>query len=110
MARKQASTDIPAQSSSTAESRREALLDAEARDSPVLTLIAKRLRAARKKIKRVEEIEAIKAAGREINADQVWQHPRSLATFAETFEEAQSVNSHLLDTEVCCARVTKASH
>ena len=54
-----------------AEAKRDALLDADAKDSPVLSLITKRLRAARKKIKKVEEIEAIKASGREINTDQV---------------------------------------
>ena len=54
-----------------AEAKRDALQDAEAKDSPVLTLITKRLRASRKKIKKVEEIEAIKASGREINSDQV---------------------------------------
>ena len=54
-----------------AEAKRDALMDAEAKDSPVLSLITKRLRAARKKVKKVEEIEAIKASGREINTDQV---------------------------------------
>ena len=53
------------------EARQDAILDQEARGSPVLTLIAKRLRAARKKLKKVEEIEAIKNSGRDINVDQV---------------------------------------
>jgi hypothetical protein len=53
------------------EARQDAILDHEARGSPVLTLIAKRLRAARKKVKKVEEIEAIKNSGRDINGDQV---------------------------------------
>lgn len=55
----------------SAEAARDAIMDAESKDSPVMSLINKRLRAARKKVKRVEEIEAIKAGGREINADQV---------------------------------------
>jgi hypothetical protein len=53
------------------EARQDALLDHEARGSPVLTLIAKRLRAAKKKVKKVEEIETIKNSGRDINSDQV---------------------------------------
>jgi len=53
------------------EAGQEAMLDHEARGSPVLTLIAKRLRAAKKKVKKVEEIEAIKNSGRDINSDQV---------------------------------------
>ena len=57
----------------SAEATRDALMDAESKDSPVISLINKRLRAARKKVKKVEEIEAIKAGGREINADQARQ-------------------------------------
>ena len=53
------------------ESKDMALLDQEAKESPVLSLICKRLRAARKKVKRAEEIEAIRDSGKDINADQV---------------------------------------
>lgn len=60
-----------------AENKRLALLDAEAKESQTLTLIAKRLRAAKKKVKRAEEIEAIKAGGKDINADQVELKTRS---------------------------------
>lgn len=55
----------------SAEARSEALLDAEAKESHALSLIAKRIRAARKKVKRAEEIEASRAGGKAINADQV---------------------------------------
>ena len=72
MAKRQESAALAAsQANAAVEARREALLDAEARGSPVLSLIAKRLRAAKKKVKRVEEIESLKASGREINSDQV---------------------------------------
>lgn len=40
-------------------------------EGPVLTIITKRLRAANKKLKRVEEIESSRAAGKTLNADQV---------------------------------------
>ena len=70
-----------AAATAAAESRKEALLDAAARDSPVLTLIAKRLRAAKKKAKRAEEIESIKASGREINADQVLNPQYAMISF-----------------------------
>ncbi len=40
-------------------------------EGPVLTVITKRLRAANKKLKRVEEIESARAAGKTLNADQV---------------------------------------
>ena len=40
-------------------------------EGPVLTIITKRLRAANKKLKRVEEIECARAAGKTLNADQV---------------------------------------
>ena len=60
-----------AQTLGLAEAKREALLDAEAKESQVLTLIAKRLRTARKKVKKAEEIEAGRESGKPINSDQV---------------------------------------
>ena len=66
---------VSAETKGALEAKRDALMDAEAKDSPVLSLIMKRLRAARKKVKKVEEIEAIKAGGREINTDQASQSP-----------------------------------
>ena len=58
-----------------AEAKRDAIMDAESKDSPVLSLLYKRLRAARKKLKKVEELEAVKASGKEINNDQVPSTP-----------------------------------
>jgi hypothetical protein len=43
----------------------------EGAGSPVLTLIFKRLRAARKKLNRITETESAVQAGKELNADQV---------------------------------------
>jgi len=40
-------------------------------EGAVLTTITKRLRAANKKLKRIEEIESSRAAGKTLNADQV---------------------------------------
>lgn len=70
MAKKQVRESSPGGGTAT-DGPKDTLLDAEARDSPVLSLISKRLRAARKKAKRADEIEALKATGREINSDQV---------------------------------------
>ena len=39
--------------------------------SPILTVIRKRLRAANKRLKRIEEIEGARAAGKTLDADQV---------------------------------------
>ena len=39
--------------------------------SPILTVIRKRLRAANKRLKRIEEIEGARAAGKSLDADQV---------------------------------------
>ena len=39
--------------------------------SPILTVIRKRLRAANKRLKRIEEIEGHRAAGKTLDADQV---------------------------------------
>ncbi len=39
--------------------------------SPILTVIRKRLRAANKRLKRIEEIEGNRAAGKALDADQV---------------------------------------
>jgi hypothetical protein len=61
--------------------RKEGLTAAEQRvesedaASPVLTVLAKRLRASKKKLKKIEEIEAKAKAGEEINADQVTNTP-----------------------------------
>ena len=47
--------------------------------SPILTVIRKRLRAANKRLKRIEEIEGARAAGKTLDADQVdLQYPPSL--------------------------------
>ena len=46
--------------------------------SPILTVIRKRLRAANKRLKRIEEIEGARAAGKTLDADQVdsqWPPP-----------------------------------
>ena len=39
--------------------------------SPILTVIRKRLRAANKRLKRIEDIEGARAAGKTLDADQV---------------------------------------
>lgn len=39
--------------------------------SPILTVIRKRLRAANKRLKRIEEIEGARAAGKTLDTDQV---------------------------------------
>ncbi len=39
--------------------------------SPILTVIRKRLRAANKRLKRIEDIEGARAAGKSLDADQV---------------------------------------
>ena len=51
--------------------------------SPILTVIRKRLRAANKRLKRIEEIEGARAAGKTLDADQVnLQYPPSLSLHA----------------------------
>ena len=47
------------------------LTDAE-KASPVLRAIGKRMRAARKKLNRITQLEQQQAEGKELNADQVW--------------------------------------
>ena len=42
--------------------------------SPILTVIRKRLRAANKRLKRIEDIEGARAAGKTLDADQVSMH------------------------------------
>ncbi len=42
--------------------------------SPILTVIRKRLRAANKRLKRIEDIEGARAAGKTLDADQVKMH------------------------------------
>ena len=42
--------------------------------SPILTVIRKRLRAANKRLKRIEDIEGARAAGKTLDADQVRMH------------------------------------
>lgn len=49
----------------------ELVKDVDAKEGPVLTVILRRLRAANKKLKRCEELEASRAAGRTLNSDQV---------------------------------------
>ena len=44
--------------------------DVEIREGPVLTVIQKRLRAANKKLRRCEELETSRAAGKPMNAEQ----------------------------------------
>lgn len=93
------------------EAKREELLDAEAKDSPVLSLISKRLRAARKKVKKVEEIEAIKASGREINTDQVCCNALHAAT-CHTLRPLISITSRRSTTTAVALTIsiTKHSH
>ncbi|BDA48675.1 hypothetical protein COCOBI_12-3570 [Coccomyxa sp. Obi] len=55
-------------------------------EGPVLTVITKRLRAANKKLKRIEEIEGSRAAGKTLNADQeevLRGKPKVLGTIEE---------------------------
>ena len=49
----------------------EVVKDIDAKEGPVLTVIQRRLRAANKKLKRCEELEASRAAGKTLNSDQV---------------------------------------
>ena len=77
MAGKKQKSAQTAEAAVVAQNKADAMYELEAKDSPVLVVITKRLRAAKKKLKRVEEIEAIKATGKDINADQV--RPEKLA-------------------------------
>jgi hypothetical protein len=63
----------PVSNASQAEVPREGEIKGELKEGAVITVIQKRLRAANKKLKRVEEIEAARAAGKTLNADQVSQ-------------------------------------
>ena len=55
----------------------DAAKESDAREGPVLMVILKRLRAANKKLKRCEEIEASRAAGKVLNADQARNRRRT---------------------------------
>ena len=44
--------------------------DSDAKENAASLIVVKRLRAANKKLKRIDELEAAKAQGKEINADQ----------------------------------------
>lgn len=73
------------------------------KEGAVLTVIQKRLRAANKKLKRCEEIEAARAAGKTLNADQVlWETCSPLSDTTNVMLQHRDRLHDTTEGTLCC--------